>query len=210
MTLARLTGTPLRNAASGLLPLAYSQSPILERWMGSQTIATTIASSTSALGSQSVPSDPRTRSFSQSGAPPPGVGSTSSAAPAQTKPIASVTTMSGILVRTISVPLIAPSIRPSTSTAINYEYRVLRWLILHACRGNNACQCHHGTDREVDSAGDHDHRLGRRGEGEGQGLDGQVLDAGWTVRGLDEAREREQHAQGRRAGRSSSRSCARR
>ena len=49
-----------------------------------------------------------TRSLSHSEAPPPGAFSTSSAQPAQTNDIASVTTMSGTRVITTSVPLIAP------------------------------------------------------------------------------------------------------
>ena len=55
-------------------------------------------------------------SFSQTAAPPPGDFSTSSAHPAQTNDIASVTTMSGTRVTTTRLPLIAPRTRPRTST----------------------------------------------------------------------------------------------
>ena len=55
--------------------------------------------------------------ISHGAAPPPGVLRTSSAAPAQTNDIASVTTMSGTRVTTIRPPLIAPSTSPSTSDA---------------------------------------------------------------------------------------------
>ena len=48
--------------------------------------------------------------------PPPGPLSTSSAQPAHTNDMASVTTMSGTRVATTSAPLTAPSRRPRSST----------------------------------------------------------------------------------------------
>jgi hypothetical protein len=55
---------------------------------------------------------PTRSAFSHSAAAPPGEASTSSAAPSQTKSIASVTTMSGTRVSTMSAPLMAPNKRP--------------------------------------------------------------------------------------------------
>ena len=68
------------------------------------------------MGIHSLPSVPRTRSLNQVAADPLGVLRTRSAAPAHTKDMASVTTMSGTLVTTTSAPLMAPSRSPCRST----------------------------------------------------------------------------------------------
>ena len=79
-------------------------------------IPTMIRSVTSALGIQSLPIEPVTMLRIQSADPPPGVCRTTSAAPAQTNDIASVTTMSGTRVMTTRAPLMMPRIRPRTRT----------------------------------------------------------------------------------------------
>ena len=71
---------------------------------------------TADLGIHSLTRDPMTRSLSHPEAAPPGAARTSSAKPAHTNDIASVTTMSGTLVRTTRAPLTAPSTRPRAST----------------------------------------------------------------------------------------------
>ena len=73
---------------------------------------------TNAFGIHSLPSGPVARSLSHFAAPPPGAFRTSRANPAQTNPIARVTTMSGTRVTITRPPLTAPSTipRPSTSS----------------------------------------------------------------------------------------------
>ena len=78
--------------------------------------ATIATSTTAACGIHSLPNEPLTRFMSHVAEPPPGVGSTSNAQPAHTKDIARVTTMSGTRVRTIRLPLTAPSATPRRST----------------------------------------------------------------------------------------------
>ena len=80
-------------------------------------MATMTASTTMAFGNHGVPRGPEMIDISHGAAPPPGVFRMSSAVPAQTNDIASVTTMSGTFVTTTRAPLIAPTTSPSPRTA---------------------------------------------------------------------------------------------
>src|SRR4051812_36998208 len=73
-------------------------------------------STTAALGRASTTSGPTANAFSQSAEAPPGDGRTSSAKPANTNDVASVTTMSGTFESTIVTPLTAPSRSPMSIT----------------------------------------------------------------------------------------------
>src|SRR5437588_6548815 len=110
-------GTPLRNAASWLPPTAYNDSPSRLLETGIQMIPTMTSSTIAAFGIQAFTNGPITRSSSHGDAAPPGADRTSSAQPAQTKDIASVTTISGTRVMTTSEPLTVPRRTPSRSTA---------------------------------------------------------------------------------------------
>ena len=85
--------------------------------MGIQRIATGTANTSNADGNHFVPivstvtSDPK-----RSGAPPPGMVITASAAPAQTKSIASVTMMSATRVTTMVSPVSAPARAPASTS----------------------------------------------------------------------------------------------
>ena len=116
MTLVRPTDTPLRKAASWLLPMAYRTRPAVERRSGIQITPTMTRRTTSARGMKSSPREPFTIPVSQSADPPPGEGSTTSAAPAHTNDMASVTTMSGTRVITTRAPLMPPRMSPRTRT----------------------------------------------------------------------------------------------
>ena len=89
----------------------------MEREIGIQITATMTTRTTADFGSQSVTSEPRTSSLSQSEAAPPGAALTRSAKPAQTNDMARVTTMSGTFVKTITTPLTPPTSRPMASTS---------------------------------------------------------------------------------------------
>ena len=78
---------------------------------------TETSSTTNAFGTHSVNSPPAGSVLSQSAASPLGVLRTSSAAPAHTNDIASVTTMSGTRVMTTRPPLMTPSTTPSARVA---------------------------------------------------------------------------------------------
>ena len=119
-----------------------------------------------------------TRSLSQSAAPPPGRCRTSSAQPAQTNDIASVTTMSGTRVRTTRRAVDRAEDEAEQQDAEDDDDAELLALVLHERRRDDAGQRHHRADRQVDAARDHDDRLGDRRERERQDRDRQALDAG--------------------------------
>ena len=112
----------------------------------------------------------------QSAAPPPGVFRTSSAHPAQTNDIASVTTMSGTLVTTTSAPLIDAQDQPQHEDADDDRDAERVGLVLHQDRRGHAGERHHRADRQVDAAGDDDDRLGDGGERDRQGPDREALE----------------------------------
>ena len=114
---------------------------------------------------------PTISDFSHSATPPPGASSTSSAAPCRTKSVASVTTMSGTRVTTISMPLTRAE--READAAARTARRTARYSSLAPSiidGGGDAGQRHHRGDRQVDAAGDDDDGL--RGDGEGVGQHG--------------------------------------
>ena len=107
----------------------------------------------------------------------PGASSTRSAAPSQTKSIASVTTMSGTRVTHDQRAVDGAEHEAEEQHERDGEDGELLARALHQDRGGDAGERHHRGDREVDAAGDDHDRLGRRREGEGQGGAGQRSDA---------------------------------
>ena len=99
---------------------------------GSRSTATMTSSTIAALGIHSMPSEPDDEVASATGgADRPARSSTSSAQPAHTNDIASVTMMSGTRVTTTRPPLMAPRTRPRSSTPTATTDAELRALALH-------------------------------------------------------------------------------
>ena len=184
--------------------MAYRARPAVERRSGIQITPTMTSRTTSARGMKSMPRGPFTIPVSQSAEPPPGDFRTTSAAPAQTNDMASVTTMSGTRVMTTSVPLMMPRMRPRTSTPRTTGIANASDWSFMSDGGRHAGQGHHRADRQVDAAGDDDDGLGDRRERERHGPDGEALELRGAVLGLDEVGQEQDHGeqpeQGQRPG----------
>jgi hypothetical protein len=87
----------------------------LERLSGTQITATMIVMTMSALGKPWITTEPTIASRRNGAAAPPGEFRINSATPSHTKSIASVTTISGTRVMTISTPLRNPITMPTAS-----------------------------------------------------------------------------------------------
>ena len=140
---------------------------------GARRAATTTARTTRAFGSHGLPSGPEMIAIIHGAAPPPGVLRMSRAVPAQTKDIASVTTMSGTFVTTTSAPLIAPTrARGGARRSRRATPNASPWSFIRTAEVTLR-EGHHRADRQVDPAGDDDDRLGDRGERDRQDVDRQ-------------------------------------
>ncbi len=159
-------------AAEGRQPVAadgiQGQAELRASERAARSTATMTSMITVALGIHSLPSGPDDEILEPLRRATAGRRPDESANPAHTNDIASVTTMSGTLVVTTSTPLTAPSDQPEQQRADHDDDRELFALALHQRRGHDARERHHRTDRQVDAAGDDDHRLGHRGERERQ------------------------------------------